>query len=515
MKAHTLLRTAIALLLGIALIVPGALPALAQPPSNDSFSSAEEISTLPFHTVVDITEATVEPDEQIACTGLTKSIWYRYAPTADTVLQLDLSGSDFYYTGLTVWQENEFGGLNYVTCAWLGDANTWFTANAGQVYYLQAGKSYDEGSNNLHLNVVQIPPPPNNDFDDAQVVGAVPFSDTQDPRAATTEPGEPTPSCAFYPISKTFWYAYTAPVSGSLVTRSDIGFPSIVAVYQGSSLSSLTEVGCSYQSGSFVFSAQAGATYYFQVGQSDPYFFLDRISFFLDVPPPPVAQFSYEPLDPSLFDSIQFSDGSYDPAGGAILSSSWNFGDGATATGCCPTHQYAADGDYAVTLTIVTVDGRTATTTQNVQVRTHDVAITKFTVPNAASAGQTRTVVVGINSRRYDETVSVTLLKSNPGDPWNPWWTVGVLTQFVPVRPANRTTDFTFSYTFTEADAGVGKVTFKAVAQVLTGRDALPADNEAIAPPTKVSRKGGKSADGAAASAEQNEQIFLPLVANR
>jgi hypothetical protein len=49
------------------------------------------------------------------------------------------------------------------------------------------------------------------------------------------------------------------------------------------------------------------------------------------------------------------------------------------------------------------------------------------------------------------------------------------------VRPASRTTQITFSYTFTSADASVGKVTFKAVAFLLDARDALPTDNEAIA----------------------------------
>jgi hypothetical protein len=105
-------------------------------------------------------------------------------------------------------------------------------------------------------------------------------------------------------------------------------------------------------------------------------------------------------------------------------------------------------------------------------------------VPKSASAGQTRAITVGINSRRYPETVEVQFFKSVPGG----FLFVGVLTQSVPVRPSNRTTDFNFSYTFTSADAQVGKVTFKAVANVVGARDALPADNEAIAPPTKVTR---------------------------
>jgi len=64
---------------------------------------------------------------------------------------------------------------------------------------------------------------------------------------------------------------------------------------------------------------------------------------------------------------------------------------------------------------------------------------------------------------------------------------IGSLRQVVPVRGGNRTTVFAFSYTFTSADAALGKVTFKAVANLQNARDALPADNEAISPPTKVS----------------------------
>jgi len=137
-----------------------------------------------------------------------------------------------------------------------------------------------------------------------------------------------------------------------------------------------------------------------------------------------------------------------------------------------------------VQLAVTTLDGRTAVASQTVHVRTHDVAITRFATPNAASSGQTRRIVVGINSKRYAETVEVQLFRSVPGG----FQQFGSLTQSVPMNPKNGTTEFAFSYTFTGDDAQVGKVTFRAVAMVASVRDALPADNEAIAPPTKVSR---------------------------
>jgi len=117
-----------------------------------------------------------------------------------------------------------------------------------------------------------------------------------------------------------------------------------------------------------------------------------------------------------------------------------------------------------------------------VLVRTPDVAIPRFSAPIAGIVGQTRQITGGLNSRRYPETVEVQLFKSVPGG----YQLVGSLSNSVPVRASNRTTDFSFSYTFSNADAQIGKVTFKAVANLLGARDALPADNEAIAPPTKI-----------------------------
>jgi hypothetical protein len=63
---------------------------------------------------------------------------------------------------------------------------------------------------------------------------------------------------------------------------------------------------------------------------------------------------------------------------------------------------------------------------------------------------------------------------------------VGTLTQSVPVKSANRSTPFDFSYTFTAEDAAVGKVTFKAVATLVGPRDAAQADNEVISLPIRV-----------------------------
>ena len=223
---------------------------------------------------------------------------------------------------------------------------------------------------------------------------------------------------------------------------------------------------------------------------------------------PPVASFGFFPSDPSVFDIVQFFDFSFDPDGLGIQSQQWQFDDGTTGTGCCPTHQYAADGDYPVHLTVTTIDGRTGSTTQTVSVRTHDVAITKLAAPTSASAGQNKAIVVGIKNKRYPETVEVQLFKGVPGG----FQFVGAVTQAVPLSSGNSTTGFNFTYTFTPDDASIGKVTFKAVANLVGARDALPGDNEAIAPLTRVS--AGQALRGAIAFHSTRDGDFDIYVMN-
>lgn len=120
---------------------------------------------------------------------------------------------------------------------------------------------------------------------------------------------------------------------------------------------------------------------------------------------------------------------------------------------------------------------RVATRGQVLHVRTHDVAIAGFGVPTRAKVGETARITVDISDTRYPETVQVTLSRSVGG---NSFVAVGQLTQ--PVPSGTRTTRFSFDYTFTSDDAGLGKVTFEASAGIVGARDALPIDNGVSAP---------------------------------
>jgi PKD domain-containing protein len=337
-------------------------------------------------------------------------------------------------------------------------------------------------------------PPPNDYFANATTVAALPYTDTVDMTEATTEYGEYM-NCDY--STQTVWYRFTPASDTWLHVQPTFSFyTASVTVWKdtGSGIQGLNWVTCSDQSGVSLL-VHPGSTYYFE-GKA-PCCYLSgnlQISFTQTQPPQPVCDFNFYPSDPSVFDRVQFYDNSYDPGGQGIQSRVWDYGDGddATAPGDssgAPGHVYGSDGDYVVTLKVTTTDGRTATASHTVPVRTHDVAITQFKVPQSASAGQTRQVVVGVRNNRYPENVTVMLEVSQPGNYYN-FGQVGMLQQFVPVRSSNRTTDFAFNYTFTASDAAIGKVVFRATATLTSARDALNADNVAVSLPTKVAKAG-------------------------
>lgn len=87
------------------------------------------------------------------------------------------------------------------------------------------------------------------------------------------------------------------------------------------------------------------------------------------MPISPMSSFALSKAAPSRDEPVQFFDFSYDPGAGGIERWDWDFGDGARSRAASPMHRYAADGRYRVTLTVTTVDGRTASSSQVVQVR--------------------------------------------------------------------------------------------------------------------------------------------------
>jgi PKD repeat protein len=463
---------------GFGLVHAGA--ALAATAPNDNFANATVISALPFSDVVDNTSATTEPGEPTGqCfENPQQTVWYSITPASNMTIGVDMSGSTFFDTVFDVYTQLGSGlaGLSSpITCASLDNPTTSarFQASANTTYYIQAGSSCCTRGGSLHLNVSEILPPADDNFADATVISPsqFPFTDTEDATAATTQPGEP--SCGQAPNS--WWYSFT-PTSAESLTASDGDFGHL-AVYTGSGLTNLSQVGCARST--LTFRAIAGTTYYFRVNDSEQGL-IGPVTFTLDHTQPPIASFLIDSDSAStIFVPTQFSDQSTDPGQVGIQSEVWDFGDGTTGTGSGPAHQYTADGDYTVTLTVTTFDGRTATTSQIVHVSTHDVGIATLTVPARAKVGKASPITVAVSNKRYPETVQVQLYSNdNQGFFGN---LVGTLTLSVPVKAGKKTTQFVFSYTFTSADATDGKVAFEAIATIQGANDALPADNIVIA----------------------------------
>jgi hypothetical protein len=452
------------------------------PPPNDNFINPQSISSLPSSSTVEARFATTEPDEPSACYGAQRTVWYTFTPAVSTAVQVDMQGSTVDST-VNIFHASGtgFSDLNFINCTGSFRDPFTFLAEAGEIYYFQANPlSGAIGTAQLNLN--EIPAPPNNNFLDATVIpSSLPFDDFVNAVAATVEGNEPTSSCDNQ--IRTVWYAFTPTTSGPISASSNYG--SVTAVYTGNSLASLTEIGCRpyYYFQPLTILADAGTTYYFQVG--DLYGNGERLlQFHLEVTPPPVTNFYFYPSDPSIFDNLSFCDQSDDPGGLGFQTSEWDFGDGSTATGYCTNHHYAADGDYTVQHSVMTVDGRTASISQVVQVRTHDVSITKLLAPKTANVGQKRAITISIKNIRYPETVTIELYRSVDGGNFEQ---VGTLTKLVPLQKGNKTTQFSFNYTFSAQDAQAGKVIFRAIVYIEGARDSFPVDNVAVAiPPTVV-----------------------------
>src|SRR6185503_12208156 len=91
--SHKIVRPLFVLILFFTLTFTGFTPAQAAPPSNDDFANAEAISSLPFSSIADNSEATVEPDEPAHCSASFRSLWYSFTAAEDMAIRINMDSS--------------------------------------------------------------------------------------------------------------------------------------------------------------------------------------------------------------------------------------------------------------------------------------------------------------------------------------------------------------------------------------------------------------------------------------
>jgi hypothetical protein len=119
-------------------------------------------------------------------------------------------------------------------------------------------------------------PVANDDFGAPIVIGAVPYTNTQDVAGATTAPDDPGFACVTGPKNKSVWYRYT-PTNGAPLIVNTVGsnYDTVLGVWTGSR-GSLTSVACNDDgpgTGSqsqVQFIPTAGTTYYIEVASYFP-----------------------------------------------------------------------------------------------------------------------------------------------------------------------------------------------------------------------------------------------------
>jgi PKD repeat protein len=125
----------------------------------------------------------------------------------------------------------------------------------------------------------------------------------------------------------------------------------------------------------------------------------------IEAAPQPQAFFEYSPDQPYVFEEIIFNASTSTTSVGTITDYVWDFGDGNTTTTTDPiiTYSYDLEGNYTVTLTILTSIGQNATTSKLITI--------------LPICGPTAEFTWSPLLPRYNQTVTFNASASTPG--WN------------------------------------------------------------------------------------------------
>jgi hypothetical protein len=475
-RQSTRLRVAAAVIAvaAIALCAPGVAHAA---PANDEFDGATEITTLPHITTIDTTGATKASDDPNACNHFgTASVWLKYTAPTDGLVRLSTE-SERYGPFFGVFT-GERGALTAVpgACTSSVPNDKTFHVQAGTTYRIMLVEYYAGYAGPVTLQLRSVKAAPNDDRAAATTID-LPSRVEGDLTRASSEPDE-LPSACDPSATQSLWYRYTATRSRSVTVSA---YYNAITVYRAAGMSEVDCVASGGNSEGAVFTATQGETYLIRVARSAS----DAATFWLESaaagPIKPTAN-SYTDR-PTVLDDLRFEIYAGDPHGRQLVRGVIDFGDGTSVDyvpGTEVRHRYAKDGEYTITTTGSTSDGRTGAGTTTLKIDTHDVSVAGLSAPASGRAGQTKPIKVSVANTRQAENVRVTLYRVSETGGYDQQ--IGQAVQRVAASPTGRV-EFPFVYTYTAQDAALGKVTFRAVAALddWSLREAKPDDNEARA----------------------------------
>jgi hypothetical protein len=435
-------------------VVAALAPAVAHAaPASDDFDSATEITSLPATATITTTGSTKAADDPNPCYFWGKgSVWQKYTPQRDGLLRVS-SNRPEYGVFLAVYT-GQRGSLALEPSACRQNGSQTVHAKAGTTYYFMFVETDESRGGPISFDVREVGREVNDDRASA-VETYVPGDHEADLTRATAEPGEVPPSCDPR-ATRSVWYRFTPAVTKFVHVTSG----QAISVHRAGDLS---EVDCADRFSDALFRATANETYLVRMAAYPEA--TDGFQLSLRTAPAISPHTSTWPEVPNVLSDTRIGASSGDPISHDIASGTIDLGDGTVLDAAAGqhTHRFTEDGDYRVTTTITTPDGRTGTSVRTLTVKTHDVSVTGLSVPASARAGQTKQIKASLANVRSDDEVVVTLYRvgaSGEGDQQ-----IGHLRQRVPASPTGRT-EFPFAYTFKPQDATAGRVAFRVTAEV-------------------------------------------------
>jgi Calcineurin-like phosphoesterase len=217
---------------------------LSSPPANDMFANAQAISGSSGTATgsnVGATKEAGEPNHAGNAGGA--SIWYSWTAPSGGTATIDTISSSFdtllgIYTGASV---NSLTAIAFNDdCCSGTQSKATFSAVSGTTYLI-AVDGYKAATGSVTLHWALSSPPANDMFANPQVLLGAKDSVTGNNTGATKEAGEP--NHAGNAGGASVWFRWTAPGNSPVsFDTSGSGFDTLLAVYTGSSVGSLTGV---------------------------------------------------------------------------------------------------------------------------------------------------------------------------------------------------------------------------------------------------------------------------------